>query len=380
MTRQRLSLRDDHDDKDQVVAELDDDLVLVVGGPKDGVRFRQVELELRNRSWKSKKVVRELEHAGVRLEREPKLSKAIDLAPRSSPTRSVHARSTMADVVQASVRSGIERLVARDWRLRLAMPQPAAEDVHQARVATRRLRSDLKSFASLLDPVWTAHVRSDLKWYGAALGTIRDTDVLAEHLVDAPFEIRQRLAVERRIGTRQLQDVLASARYLDLLDRLHAASERLPLGADARAEAERPARDVLPALVIRRWRAVRRQVRRSGSHPSPAQLHRIRIKAKQLRYTAEAATPVVGRAARRTAKAAKRVQTVLGNHHDAVAEEEWLRTALAGDASIAGAPSVCFETGRLVAGAQLRERMTRRDWTRAWAKLRDPKHRRRMSH
>jgi CHAD domain-containing protein len=286
----------------------------------------------------------------------------------------------MADVVQASVRTGIERLVARDWRLRLAMPQPAAEDVHQARVATRRLRSDLKSFASLLDPVWTAHVRSDLKWYGAALGTIRDTDVLAEQLVDAPFEIRQRLSVERRTGTRQLQDVLASARYLDLLDRLHAASERLPLGADARAEAERPAGDVLPALVIRRWRAVRRQVHRSGSHPSPAQLHRIRIKAKQLRYTAEAATPVVGRAARRTAKAAKRVQTVLGNHHDAVAEEEWLRTALAGDASIAGAPSVCFETGRLVAGAQLRERMTRRDWTRAWKKLRDPKHRRRMSH
>jgi CHAD domain-containing protein len=379
MTRQRLSLRDRHDDEDQVVAELDDDLVLVVGGPRDGMRFRQVELELRNAKWKSKKVVRMLEHAGVRVEREPKLSKAIDLAPPSSPIRSLQAGSTMADVVQASLQWGVERLISHDLRLRLAAPQPTVEDVHQARVATRRLRSNLKSFTALLDPVWTAHVRSDLKWYGGALGEIRDTDVLAEHFVDAPPAVRKRLDHERLAGIRGLREVMASSRYLDLLDRLHAAAERLPLRTDA-AEADRPAGDALSTLMARRWRAVRREVRRSGSHPSSAQLHRVRIKAKQLRYIAEAAVPIVGRPARRTAKAAERVQTVLGHHHDAVTEEDWLRTALVDDASFAGAPSVCFEAGRLVACAQRRQRAARRDWTRAWAKLRDRKPPRRSSH
>jgi CHAD domain-containing protein len=143
---------------------------------------------------------------------------------------------------------------------------------------------------------------------------------------------------------------------------------------------ESAAAEGLSAMVASRWRAVRRQVRRSGSYPSSVQLHRVRIKAKQLRYTAEAAAPVVGRPARKTATAAKRVQTVLGHHHDAVAEEEWLRTALTGDASIACAASVCLEAGRLVAGAQQCQRAARRDWSRAWPELRDPKHRHRLSH
>ncbi len=55
-----------------------------------------------------------------------------------------------------------------------------------------------------------------------------------------------------------------------------------------------------------RWHALRRQVRKSGHDPSDERLHRIRIKAKQLRYAAEAATPVMGKAARRTAKICRR--------------------------------------------------------------------------
>ena len=214
---------------------------------------------------------------------------------------------------------------------------------------------------------------------GNALGELRDRDVLAEALADAPPAIRQRLAVQRVEAARRLADVLASARYVNLVDRLHAGTELLPLAPGAEREARRPAADVVPPLVAGRWRALRRQVRRAGSNPAPAQLHEIRIKSKQLRYAAEAATPVIGRPAERTASSAEHIQTVLGDHHDAVAAEDWLSKQWADESSFGAsptvAPGIAFEAGRLVAEARQRRRESQRAWEDAWAKLRKPKHR-----
>ncbi|HEX4126903.1 MAG TPA: CYTH and CHAD domain-containing protein [Acidimicrobiales bacterium] len=377
-TRRRLML---HDNQEHELAELDDDLVLVVGGPRDGARFRQVELELRDRTWSGDRVLRLLERAGARVETQQKLAKAIHLPePPLSRDHPIDHRSSLADVVRVSLRSGLDRLVAHDWQLRLAFPEPKARDIHQARVATRRLRSDLKSFGAVLDPFWLRHVRSDLKWLGGALGQLRDLDVLSDGLSDPPLAVRQRLAVQRVQAARQLAEILAGARYLDLLDRLHAAAELLPLAATTDDDADRPAAEAMPPLVAARWRAVRKQVRRAGPDPSAAQLHRIRIKSKQLRYAAEAASPVIGKPARRLASAAEHLQTVLGKHHDAVTAEAWLREEWIGDGSIGTpfvvTPSVSFEVGRLVAEVRRRQRRTRRDWPDELADLRKPKLRR----
>jgi CHAD domain-containing protein len=144
----------------------------------------------------------------------------------------------------------------------------------------------------------------------------------------------------------------------------------------------RPARKVMPSLVRARWGAVQRQVRRAGSHPTPAQLHRIRIKAKQLRYAAEAATPVSGKPARRMASAAKRVQTVLGQHHDAVGAEAWLQSkwgGRAGETPASSASTLAFDAGVLAADARRRQHEARLQWYRASATLRNPKLRRRLS-
>ena len=54
------------------------------------------------------------------------------------------------------------------------------EAVHQARVATRRIRSTLRTFSKLLDEEWTDRLRDDLKWLADLLGEVRDTDVLLE--------------------------------------------------------------------------------------------------------------------------------------------------------------------------------------------------------
>jgi inorganic triphosphatase YgiF len=44
------------------------------------------------------------------------------------------------------------------------------EDLHQLRVATRRLRSVLKTAAPILDATWVSEMRDELAWLGGELG------------------------------------------------------------------------------------------------------------------------------------------------------------------------------------------------------------------
>jgi CHAD domain-containing protein len=369
--RLRLAL---HDDADRVIGELDDDRVAVSGGQRDGQRFRQVELELRSvDETVHTGIMQRLKEAGAASCAAPKLARALGTFGSASAQPHLDHRSSIGDVVRASISDGFSDLEAHEWRIRLALRDTAAEDVHHARVATRRLRSNLKTFRSLLDPVWVKHVRSDLKWLGSALGELRDADVLANNLRKAPPQLLRELANERASAARHLETVLGSNQYFNLLDRLHVATRTPPFalgGGDHGQEAA--ARRVLPALVGRRWRAMRSQVRKSGSDPTDRDLHRIRIKAKQLRYAAEAAAPVVGKPAARTASAAETVQTILGHHHDAVAAEMWLRQQ-AGPAdssnSVANVAEISFAAGALSADQHLRQRKFRRQWADSWKTL-----------
>ncbi len=169
-----------------------------------------------------------------------------------------------------------------------------------------------------------------------------------------------------------LLEALDTDRYLTLLDRLHASAGAPPLLGTARSGSEKgsglhpddPARRVLPELVRRPWRKLRRTVRAAGAHPTDPQLHRIRIRAKQLRYAAEAAAPVVGKQARRMADAAEALQTVLGDHHDAVTAEDWFRREAA-----TGSPTVAFSAGQLVAIQRQRQARLGHQWRGVWASL-----------
>jgi CHAD domain-containing protein len=372
--RQRLTLSTERGTGADVVAEIDDDVVAVVGGSRDGVRFRQLELELRSERWKYSRVIKRLVDAGLQMERTTKLAKALELTDAPADLPSVET-ATLEDVVLRSLLSGFEQLLEHDWRLRLQSSAPSQRAVHKSRVATRRLRSDLKTFGAVLDPVWLRHTLTELSWYGEVLGRIRDLDVLAQELMPAPPPFRQRLGVQRREEAEHLQECLSSDRYLNLLDRLHASAGRLPLRAGSLEDARRPAADALPVLVGARWRAVRREVRRAGSEPSAAELHRIRIKSKRLRYAAEAATPIIGGPARRTASAAERLQTVLGEHHDAVAREAWLRREWGQDDCVSTSAAAAFSAGLLAQEARQRQHELERLWRKELHGLRARKER-----
>jgi CHAD domain-containing protein len=134
---------------------------------------------------------------------------------------------------------------------------------------------------------------------------------------------------------------------------------------------------MLPAMIRPTWRSLRRSVRSAGPHPHDAQLHRIRIRAKQLRYASEAASPVIGKAARRSAAAAEELQAVLGDFQDAVSAETWLRREALCDTTGAGeATGAGFAAGVLVGHQQHRQQELRHRWPPAWKALARKKRRR----
>jgi CHAD domain-containing protein len=103
-------------------------------------------------------------------------------------------------------------------------------------------------------------------------------------------------------------------------------------------------------------------VRQLPVTPTDPELHRIRILAKRARYAAEAVAPVAGEAAQAFARAAAKVQTVLGEHQDSVTAQAWLRSA-----KVSGRRA--FVAGELIALERIAADKSRRDWPKAWDAL-----------
>jgi CHAD domain-containing protein len=207
------------------------------------------------------------------------------------------------------------------------------EAVHQARVAIRRLRSDLKTARPLLDYRSVRPLRGELDWLMDKLGAVRDLDVLLArlHSDSRAITARDRAGIEAVIGQAQedrtqayeaLRAALRTPRCAALLEETARLVAAPPFKS---RRAILPAADVLPQLVRGPLRELRREVQRQGAHPDDHGLHRIRISVKRVRYAAELAAPAAGKQAKRAARGLARVQTVLGEHNDAVVAGERLR-------------------------------------------------------
>lgn len=274
--------------------------------------------------------------------------------------------------IAAAIRASVDQLVSELPRAR-AGDDP--EGVHQARVATRRLRSDLRTFGPLLDQDWRIAARAELKWLADALGAVRDADVLAMNLaaaiepagVDtvAASALLAALHDQRAAARRALTGVLDERRATSFLDELSRSADDPPTTPSAVGRAEVR---LLP-LVRQPWRTLARTVDRLDDEPTVERLHRVRLLSKRTRYAAEAVVPVYGRDARRLAAAVKEVQDVLGEMNDAAVAVRWLCvTGAALDAPAA------FTAGQLAhhfrAGAELR----RHSWERAFERARRRAH------
>ena len=235
--------------------------------------------------------------------------------------------ASAGDIVLAYLREHAARLGSMDPLVRADEP----DSVHQMRVATRRLRSTLQSFGEIIPRSGTGPILAELKWLAGVLGEARDAEVLAARLArnvrTIPAEqvlgpvgarVQAHFAPIQAAARASVLAALDSARYFALRDALDGLLADPPLSAAA----ERPAGRVLAGAVLRAYRRTRRWIRRAAhtppGHPRELAFHEARKAAKRARYAGEVISPALGKEARRFTKRMKKIQSVLGDHQDAV--------------------------------------------------------------
>ena len=359
----------------QHIADVVDDDVSVLDGRRIAARFRELEVEVWDEAHDelADMLVAHLRESGAGApDPTPKVVRA--LGPRAAQpaelsVAKLRADATIGDVVRNSIAASVERLIRHDPVVRL---DTDVEGVHQARVATRRLRSDLRTFRELLDPEWAKALRDELGWLADGLGAVRDGDVLLGRMrtraATLPAEVEKgaarvlaSLEEDRARAYGELLEMLRGERYVALLDRLVEAANAPSFQVDPDAAAK----DALQPLVGRPLRAVAKQVSSLDSEPDDDELHGVRIRVKRARYASEAVAPVLGKRARAVAEAAADLQDVLGEHHDAVVAERWLREWARKGRSVGGA----FAAGELAGLERAAAARARRRWRKAWKAL-----------
>ncbi|MHB1519346.1 MAG: CHAD domain-containing protein [Acidimicrobiales bacterium] len=196
------------------------------------------------------------------------------------------------------------------------------ERVHQSRVALRRIRTNLRTFRVAMMPVWGTALRAEAAWYGRLLGHSRDLAVLERTITgrhaDALHldELERLLALVGQMRARSEEEITrvrGSARRFALTEQMMVLWD----GPAFKPRAARPADEVLLPMLRGSWHHFRGSARAARKQPNDAHLHKLRIRTKDLRYGSETLALVDGPPASKTAAAAQRLQTKLGDIHDA---------------------------------------------------------------
>ena len=202
------------------------------------------------------------------------------------------------------------------------------ERIHQSRVALRRIRSNLRTFRLAVDPAWGTNLRAELAWYGGRLGQVRDLHILRDIVTIKGPEVLDPESVDMLdsvVGVRMaaaLADIATErggARRFQLNEQMMVLWD----GPEFKAKAARPSAEILPVMLHRAWHDLRGAARAARRDGSDANLHKLRIRLKDLRYGSETVALIAGGPAKKTARAAEGLQSKLGDLHDACASIEW---------------------------------------------------------
>lgn len=247
---------------------------------------------------------------------------------RAEPLRPAKARPvaldpamTLDEAARAIVAGGLAHFQANEEGV-LHSGDP--EFVHQARVALRRLRAELRL---LREPAGRRRARAwreALRPLSAALGRVRDRDVFAATSLpgalaafgDAALATRLGALVdkqrrrERRGAARALESPRAARTMLSI-------SRWLATPGDVAAARPQPLPDFAVRAIRDRHARVVSRTRRIGKL-GPAARHRLRIEVKRLRYAADALGALFEQAgAKRYRDALAGLQDALGEANDA---------------------------------------------------------------
>ncbi|HET9647590.1 MAG TPA: CYTH and CHAD domain-containing protein [Microlunatus sp.] len=309
-----------------LVLEIADDAVQSTQGDESTFReWREIEIELGSAG--SEKALRKagkwLRAAGAT----PSISRnKLDraLAHEAGAASGLDRSGTVGELVAAYVATQCDVIACNDVGLRTGQRL-----VHKTRVAVRRLRSTLRVFKDVVEAEPAKVLNDELVWYADLLGKVRDCDVLAELLAlrisELPVEqvlgpvsadVQRSLTLERNQHWDRLGEEMAGERYQRLIGLIRVWRSCPPLTSAAEEKATDGGDYV--------GRAERKAYKRLGNAADDVEeLHRARKALKRLRYAAELAEPADPGLAS-TAKKAKGLQTLLGDHQDAMVAARYL--------------------------------------------------------
>ena len=223
----------------------------------------------------------------------------------------------------SSTRVTSQLLQRRARALQRHLPAAVAGDdlgVHQARVATRRLREAVPVLATGLKNSKAGKARKKIRRLTRALGAVRELDVTL-HLISeltqtgklprtALEEVRRHVVEERDKRRKVMLGRLEGVDAEKLDRRLTSVAEALDKSTDEGW------RQVLTTRVVKRAERLEQAVTAAGQMYAPERLHEVRIAAKKLRYGLELAAESGVRGAVTLLARIKRIQDLLGHLHD----------------------------------------------------------------
>lgn len=316
----------------------------------------------------------------VSIAREPASDGGVDeargaAAPASHPpSPSENGSSAVAEAALAEVRRLLAAWLAHEPGARLGHDP---EELHQLRVTARRLDATLGLFKQHL-PAPLVRARKTAKAVLRSLGTTRDLDVqlaaldayrekLSEEERPALGPLKERFKLERERARARMIRSLDSEATRRWIHTLTAATEAPPAANGTAGAASAAA--VVAQRVRRRFRRLRKAVRRLRADSPMDDYHRVRRRAKQLRYALESGAVAFGKPADEMLKALRRMQDKLGANQDAHMARDHL-AALAADPHCVLPPATLFHMGKL---AEHHARITsgaRATVAKSWRKVR----------
>ena len=209
------------------------------------------------------------------------------------------------------------------------------EFVHQARVATRRMRSALRLFRDAVPLSTRAYFERELKWLGEMFGAVRDVDVFLlnlnvfEHKIGR-FPAKKKAVLNdwiekhRRAPLKTLIKAIDSQKYVNFERRLRRFIEgelpvrpRSPLALKLVSE-------VAPVIITDKFNAVIKQGMTVIKKPKLKEFHGLRIQMKRLRYACEFMAPAYAGALEPFIERTVEIQDCLGEIQDTVFTREFI--------------------------------------------------------
>jgi triphosphatase len=278
--------------------------------------------------------------------------KSVGLAPPAEEftATAVDASMTIVEVAMANLRRYMAAWLLHEPGARLG---DDPEELHDLRVAGRRLDAILRQFQSFLPPE-ISKARATLKTVVSALGHVRDLDVALSELQD----FSRKMPKANRAAVDPLKEHLMSARgrarsqMLSALDsiwvqkNLQELTSLLGKPAASEAPGTHLALHVSPGLIRQRFRKLRKRADRLGTDSTTGEYHDVRGQVKKLRYALEAVAALYGKPADEMVRALRRWQENLGLQQDAAVAVQRLN-ALAGAKPLGLPAETLFLMGRL---------------------------------